>query len=90
MRKPPTRWGQIRADIGLQRLIAIAKTSGDADVMAAAIGIAFARGLVPMAILVIRYTVPTAPMAVSVIGVAIPTAAGAIIAEARVGFSDMI
>jgi hypothetical protein len=90
MRKPPTRWGQIRTDIELQWLIAIAKTSGDVAVMAAAIGIAFARDLVPMAILVIRYTVPTAPMAVSVIGVAIPTAAGAIIAEASVGFSDMI
>jgi hypothetical protein len=64
MRKPPTRWGQIRADIELQRLIAIAKTSGDAVVTAAAIGIAFAHGRAPMAILVIRYTVRTDPMAV--------------------------
>jgi hypothetical protein len=78
MRMPPTRWRQNRVDIGLQRLIAIAKTSGDVAVTAAAIGIAFAHGLVPTAILVLRCMGPTAPTAVSLIGVAIPTAVGAI------------
>ena len=90
MRKPPTRWRQHKADIGLQRLVAIAKTSGDVAPTATAIGTTFARGRAPTAILVVRYTAPTAPMAGYVIGVAIPTAAGATIAEARVGFSDMI
>lgn len=90
MRRPPTRWRQHKAAIGLQRLVAIAKTSGDVVPTAAAIGTAFARGRAPTVILVVRYTAPMAPMAVKVIGVAIPTAAGATIAEARVGFLGMI
>ena len=73
----------------LQWLIDIAKNSSDA-VPAVVTGTRFARGLALMAFLVHRYTVPMVLMAVLVIGVVIPTAAGAIIAEARVGFSDMI
>jgi hypothetical protein len=62
----------------LQWPVAIAKTSGDVVPTAAAIGITFARGGAPMAILVIRCMGHTAPMVVSLIGVAIPTAVGAI------------